>query len=48
MCRLRNIATCDQEKCDYQENMTTGETDRHTLDKVLRRRHKTDLAGNKF
>ena len=48
MCRLQNIAMCDQEKCDYQESMTTRETDQHTPDKVLRRRHKSDFASNKF
>ena len=27
MCRLQNIAMCDQEKCDYQLIVTTGQTD---------------------
>ena len=30
MCRMRNIAMCD-----YQESVTTGQTDRQTPDKVI-------------
>ena len=43
MCRMRNIAMCYQGKRDYQENVTTGQTDRRmdertdcqTPDKVI-------------
>ena len=51
MCRLRNIA-----KHDYQESVTTGQTDRQTPDKVIpmcryasqvtqKRKKNTDLSS---
>ena len=40
MCRLRNIAICD-----YQESVTTGQTDRHTDRWTDRRRTKLSLCA---
>ena len=40
MCRLRNIAMCD-----YQENVTTGQTDRQTDRRTDGRRKKLSLCA---
>ena len=42
MCRLQNIAMRD-----YQENVTTGQTDRQTPDKVIPMCHYSSQATQK-